>query len=188
MEKTKTNFEKLKELKNWELAQVLDLIALHVDAAVPAYPDAQVQSFDYQREQLKWLNQPYDEEKGFKFILDDEGEVTYVTLQDMKINYEKQIFKGLLKKEEDAKQPLRTLGKFIGDYLIFKNSKEIEFFAEDGYGYTKKASEAGIFTLQEVEHFNAELIDYKEFLNRKDLKKEYLAISVYSYLAGVIGE
>ena len=178
----KTNFEKLKELKNWELAQIIDLIAMHVDAAIPAYPDAQVSGYDYQREYLKWLNQSYDEEKGFKFILDQEDEETYVTLQDMRANYEKQIFKGLIKKG-DSCPPLRTLGKYVGDYyLIIKNGEKVEYFAEDGYGYTKNPSEAGIFTLQQVKHFNADVVGAGGFINRKKDKHDYLAISVLAFL------
>lgn len=181
----KTNFEKIKELKNWELAQIMDLVALHVDAAVPAYPDAQVTSYDYQREQLKWLNQPYDEKKGFKFILDEDGEETYVTLQDMKVNYEKQIFKGLIKKEDQdvSKQTSRTLGsKFIGIFLTLRNGngREVEFFAEDGFGYTYNPSEAGLFNLEQVEHFNASIMPYAEFLkNKQEIKhNKYIALSL----------
>ncbi len=181
----KTNFEKLRELRNWELAQIMDLVALHVDTAIPPYPGAQVSEYDHEREYLKWLTQPYDEEKGFMFhINDDSEEKTYITLEEMKAKREKNIFKGLLKKgdPEFSTQPLRTLGKYMGDYLIVRNSNEVEFFAEDGHGYTKNASEAGIFTIEEVEHFNAVVIGHADFQKRKELKKEYLAISILNFI------
>ncbi len=185
MEKTKTNFEKLKELKDWELAQIMDLAFCHVEAILK-YPKAQVSDYDHSREYLRWLNQPYDEEKGFKFLLDDDSnEETYITLQELRLKKEKQIFKGILNKEElnTSKQPERTLGKYLGDYLIFRRTgSEIQdFFAEDGTGYTENPAEAGIFTVQEVEYFNAEIIDYEDLLLKKQ-KKDYAAISVVTLL------
>ena len=183
----KTNFEKIKELKNWELALILSMVELHVGTLIPAYPGGTVSEYDHERECLKWLNQPYDDEKGFKFLVSYDSEKgtyedVYVTLEEMHRIKERNVFKGLLQKNTSC-PPLRTLGKYVGDYyLIIKNGQEVEYFAEDGYGYTKNPSEAGIFTLQDVEHFNADIVGASGFLNREKNKHDYLAISVLAFL------
>ena len=93
----KTNFEKLKELPDYIVAQVMDIAALHVDTAIPPYPGAQVSEYDHAREYLKWLRGPFDEKKGFKFILDeDEEEPIYISLEELEVKKRKKIFKGIL--------------------------------------------------------------------------------------------
>ncbi len=94
--------------------------------------------------------------------------------------------KGWKKKMKDdlnvSKRPARTLSKYLNDYLIFKNGEEIEFFAEDGVGYTSSLVEAGVFTIQEVQYFNAKILDRDVFLSRKEIKRDYLAISILTLL------
>ena len=67
----KTNFEALKELKDYEAAQILHLLFLHVTSIMEAQrADGLIDQLENEFEIItSWLNHPFEENKGFKFYI-----------------------------------------------------------------------------------------------------------------------
>ncbi len=86
MEKTKTNFEKLKELKEYEVAQILSMLPMHVQEIQQA-SDAEhnLDAVDLEENSIEiitsWLKDSFDEKKGFKMYLS--GGTEYITAEDL---------------------------------------------------------------------------------------------------------
>lgn len=67
-----TNKEKLQQLKDYELAEIIAMLNLHVDEIQHASSARyELDAFDLNEDAIgiiiSWLNSPYDEEKGFEF-------------------------------------------------------------------------------------------------------------------------
>lgn len=82
----KTNFEKLKELKEYEAAQVLSLLPMHVMEVQQATGvDHELDATDLVENEseiiISWLKDEYDEKKGFKFYLS--GGTEYITSENL---------------------------------------------------------------------------------------------------------
>lgn len=69
----KTNFEALKELKDYEAAQILHLLFLHVTSIMEAQRADGLDAIDQLENEfeivISWLNHPFEENKGFKFYI-----------------------------------------------------------------------------------------------------------------------
>lgn len=69
----KTNFEALKVLKDYEAAQILHLLFLHVTSIMEAQRADGLDAIDQLENEFEiitsWLNHPYEENKGFKFYI-----------------------------------------------------------------------------------------------------------------------
>ena len=83
----KTNFEKLKELKEHEAAQVFSLLPMHVAEIQQATKaDQNLDAADSVDDEMEiitsWLKDPYDEKKGFKMYLS--GGTEYITQENLK--------------------------------------------------------------------------------------------------------
>lgn len=83
---TMTNFEKLKELQEYEVAQIIDAIPYHVMEVQQATgADENLDAVDSQEDTIEiitsWLKDSYDEEKGFKLYL--KGSVFYLTSENL---------------------------------------------------------------------------------------------------------
>lgn len=82
----KTNFEKLKELKEHEAAQVISMLPMHVmevqhTTGANNNLDATDGVEDGMEIIISWLKDPYDEAKGFKFYLS--GRTEYITQENL---------------------------------------------------------------------------------------------------------
>ncbi len=82
----KTNFEKLKELKEHEAAQVLSMLPMHVMEIQQATgADCNLDAVDLEENSIEiitsWLKDPYDEKKGFKMYLS--GGTEYITQENL---------------------------------------------------------------------------------------------------------
>ena len=82
----KTNFEKLKELKEYEAAQVLSMLQMHVAEVQQATKaDHNLDAADLEEDSIgvitSWFKDSYDESKGFKMYLS--GGVEYITSEDL---------------------------------------------------------------------------------------------------------
>lgn len=82
----KTNFEKLKELKEHEAAQVISMLPMHVmevqhTTGANNNLDATDGVEDGMEIIISWLKDPYDEAKGFKFYLS--GGIEYITQKNL---------------------------------------------------------------------------------------------------------
>lgn len=81
----KTNFEKLKELKEYEAAQVINMLPLHVMEIQQATGADCLDATDGVENEMEiiisWLKDPYDEAKGFKFYLS--GGIEYITQKNL---------------------------------------------------------------------------------------------------------
>ena len=69
----KTNFEALKVLKDYEAAQILHLLFLHVTSIMEAQRADGLDAIDQLENEfeivISWLNHPFEENKGFKFYI-----------------------------------------------------------------------------------------------------------------------
>ncbi|MDE6946312.1 MAG: hypothetical protein K2P14_03915 [Anaeroplasmataceae bacterium] len=82
----KTNFEKLKELKVHEAAQVISMLPMHVMEIQQATgANNNLDAVDLEENSIEiitsWLKNPYDEAKGFKFYLS--GGIEYITQKNL---------------------------------------------------------------------------------------------------------
>ncbi|HRF70458.1 MAG TPA: hypothetical protein PKV66_03420 [Candidatus Pelethenecus sp.] len=82
----KTNFEKLKELKEYEAAQILNLLPMHVQEVQENIGvDCNLDAVDGVENEIEvitsWLKDPYDEKKGFKMYLS--GGTEYITQENL---------------------------------------------------------------------------------------------------------
>ena len=82
----KTNFEKLKELKEYEVAQVISMLQMHVAEVQQATEaDKNLDAAHLEGDSIEvitsWLKDSYDESKGFKMYLS--GGVEYITSEDL---------------------------------------------------------------------------------------------------------
>lgn len=82
----KTNFEKLKELKVHEAAQVISMLPMHVMEIQQATgADCNLDATDGVENEMEiiisWLKNPYEEKKGFKFYLS--GGIEYITQKNL---------------------------------------------------------------------------------------------------------
>lgn len=82
----KTNFEKLKELKEHEAAQVISMLPMHVmEIRQATGADCNLDATDGVEDGMEiiisWLKDPYDEAKGFKFYLS--GGIEYITQKNL---------------------------------------------------------------------------------------------------------
>ncbi len=82
----KTNFEKLRELKEHEAAQVISMLPMHVMEIQQATgADCNLDAVDLEENSIEiiasWLKEPYDEAKGFKFYLS--GRTEYITQENL---------------------------------------------------------------------------------------------------------
>lgn len=82
----KTNFEKLKELKEYEAAQVISMLPMHVmEIQHTTGADNNLDAVDLEENSIEiitsWLKNPYDEAKGFKFYLS--GRTEYITQENL---------------------------------------------------------------------------------------------------------
>ncbi len=82
----KTNFEKLKELKEHKAAQVLSMLPMHVMEIQQATgADCNLDAVDLEENSIEiitsWLKDPYDEKKGFKMYLS--GGTEYITHENL---------------------------------------------------------------------------------------------------------
>ena len=79
-----TNFEKLKELKDFEAAQVITMLNEHV-GSVETLIDVTKTSINRTCKSeiivTAWLNAPYDDSKGFQFLVS--GDYEHVTVNDL---------------------------------------------------------------------------------------------------------
>ena len=78
----KTNFEKLKELKEFEVAQIIILLPMHVQTIQQATgADVNLDAIDLMEDAIEiltsWLKDECDERKGFKMYLSSRAE--YIT-------------------------------------------------------------------------------------------------------------
>lgn len=82
----KTNFEKLKELKEYEAAYILSFMPVYVMTVQTEIGADNLDVFDQNEGSIEiitaWLKEEYNEEKGFKMYLF--GETKYLTSDDMK--------------------------------------------------------------------------------------------------------
>lgn len=83
----KTNFEKLKELKEYEVAQVISMLPMHVMEVQQATgADKNLDAVDLEENSIEiitsWLKDTYDEKKGFKMYLS--GGTEYITSKNLK--------------------------------------------------------------------------------------------------------
>lgn len=82
----KTNFEKLKELKEHEAAYILSFMPAHVMTIQNATGADNLDAFDKNEDSIEiiisWLKNDYDEKKGFKLYLF--GETQYITSKELK--------------------------------------------------------------------------------------------------------
>lgn len=76
----KTNFGKLKELKDYEVAQIIRILSLHVTSIMEAQSADELDAADQLEDEFEiitsWLNHPYEENKGFEFYLS--GKLAYI--------------------------------------------------------------------------------------------------------------
>lgn len=81
----KTNFEKLKELKEYEAAQVFSMLQMHVAEVQQATKADRLDAADFVEDEIEviisWLKDPYDEKKGFKMYLS--GRTEYITPENL---------------------------------------------------------------------------------------------------------
>lgn len=82
----KTNFEKLKELKEHEVAQVISMLPMHVAEVQEATgADCNLDAVDLEENSIEivtsWLKDSYDEKKGFKMYLS--GGTEYITQENL---------------------------------------------------------------------------------------------------------
>ena len=82
----KTNFEKIKELKEFEAAQVMSMLPMHVAEVQQATrADFDLDAADLEENAIEiitsWLKDPYDEKKGFKMYLS--GGTEYITPKNL---------------------------------------------------------------------------------------------------------
>lgn len=86
----KTNFEKLKELKEYEAAQIISMLPMHVAEVQEATgADFNLDAADLEEDSIEvitsWLKDPYNEKKGFKMYLS--GGTEYITSKNLN-NYD----------------------------------------------------------------------------------------------------
>ncbi len=82
----KTNFEKLKELKEYEAAQVINMLPMHVMEIQQATgADCNLDAVDGVENEIEiiasWLKDSFDEKKGFKMYLS--GGIEYITQKNL---------------------------------------------------------------------------------------------------------
>ncbi len=82
----KTNFEKLKELKEFEAAQIISMLPVHVGEIQQATgADFNLDAADLEEDSIEiitsWLKDEFDEKKGFKMYLS--GRTEYITAKDL---------------------------------------------------------------------------------------------------------
>ncbi|MDE7264518.1 MAG: hypothetical protein K2N64_07640 [Anaeroplasmataceae bacterium] len=82
----KTNFEKLKELKEYEAAQVINMLQIHIaEVQLVRKADSNLDAVDLVEDEIEiitsWLKDPYDEKKGFKMYLS--GRTEYITSENL---------------------------------------------------------------------------------------------------------
>ena len=78
----KTNFEALKELKDYEAAQIIRILSLHVTSIMEAQSADELDAADQLEDEFEivtsWLNHPYEENKGFEFYIFGQTAITRV--------------------------------------------------------------------------------------------------------------
>ncbi len=81
-----TNFEKIKELKEYEVAQILSMLPMHVAGIQEATgADRNLDAVDLEEDSIEiitsWLKDEYDEKKGFRMYLSGGSE--YFTKENL---------------------------------------------------------------------------------------------------------
>ena len=179
----KTNFEKLKELQAYELAQVIDLLHEHAKEAASSFKE-QIKVKDQVASHLTkeeiiifiWLNQEYCETRGFKFILSNMKE--YIDRETLRRNNFYYEFLAV-DNQRQIVPAKNTVEQYADKYIILKPNTKYEFFAEDGAGYVQSAINAGLFDEQQVKFFNAHIVTAEELINhRSELKKKYTYVAI----------
>lgn len=179
----KTNFEKLKELQAYELAQVIDLLHEHAKEAASSFKE-QIKVTDQVASHLTkeeiiiflWLNQEYCETRGFKFILSNMTE--YIDRETLRRNNLYYQFLAVDNQNSIA-SARNTVKQYADKYIILKPNTKYEFFAEDGAGYVQSAINAGLFDQQQVMFFDAHIITAEELINHcSELRKKYAYVAI----------